>query len=377
MGCRGEWEAGVADLKALHRLGQAMWIDYIRRSFMTSGQLDQWIKRGVRGMTSNPTIFDKAIAASDDYDASLRRQVGAGMSLPARYEALALEDIRLAADSVRPIYDESEGADGYVSLEVRPALSNDTQGTLTEARRLFAMLARPNVLIKVPATHEGIPAVKQLISEGININITLMFSLAHYRDVSEAYLSGLEARAAAGMELRHVASVASFFVSRVDSVVDQRLERIGERELRGKIAVANSKLTYEVFRRTFSGSRWDRLEDLGAMKQRVLWASTSTKTPAYPDTLYVDNLIGPDTVNTAPLETIEAFLDHGRLEKTIDDGLAEAHRQIGRLAEIGVDLDEITEQPQIDGVKAFAASFDSLLSSIEKKQRALVSPERA
>jgi len=377
MGCRGGWEAGVADLKALHRLGQAMWIDYIRRSFMTSGQLDQWIKRGVRGMTSNPTIFDKAIAASDDYDASLRRQVGAGMSLPARYEALALEDIRLAADSLRPIYDESEGADGYVSLEVRPALSNDTQGTLTEARRLFAMLARPNVLIKVPATHEGIPAVKQLISEGININITLMFSLAHYRDVSEAYLSGLEARAAAGMELRHVASVASFFVSRVDSVVDQRLERIGERELRGKIAVANSKLTYEVFRRTFSGSRWDRLEDLGAMKQRVLWASTSTKNPAYPDTLYVDNLIGPDTVNTAPLETIEAFLDHGRLEKTIDDGLAEAHRQIGRLAEIGVDLDEITEQLQIDGVKAFAASFDSLLSSIEKKQRALVSRERA
>lgn len=377
MGCRGGWEAGVADLKALHRLGQAMWIDYIRRSFMTSGQLDQWIKRGVRGMTSNPTIFDKAIAASDDYDASLRRQVGAGMSLPARYEDLALEDIRLAADSLRPIYDESEGADGYVSLEVRPALSNDTQGTLTEARRLFAMLARPNVLIKVPATHEGIPAVKQLISEGININITLMFSLAHYRDVSEAYLSGLEARAAAGMELRHVASVASFFVSRVDSVVDQRLERIGERELRGKIAVANSKLTYEVFRRTFSGSRWDRLEDLGAMKQRVLWASTSTKNPAYPDTLYVDNLIGPDTVNTAPLETIEAFLDHGRLEKTIDDGLAEAHRQIGRLAEIGVDLDEITEQLQIDGVKAFAASFDSLLSSIEKKQRALVSPERA
>ena len=367
----------MADLKALHRLGQAMWIDYIRRSFMTSGQLDQWIKRGVRGMTSNPTIFDKAIASSDDYDASLRRQVGAGMSLPARYEDLALEDIRLAADSLRPIYDESEGADGYVSLEVRPALSNDTQGTLTEARRLFAMLARPNVLIKVPATHEGIPAVKQLISEGININITLMFSLAHYRDVSEAYLSGLEARAAAGMELRHVASVASFFVSRVDSVVDQRLERIGERELRGKIAVANSKLTYEVFRRTFSGSRWDRLEDLGAMKQRVLWASTSTKNPAYPDTLYVDNLIGPDTVNTAPLETIEAFLDHGRLEKTIDDGLAEAHRQIGRLAEIGVDLDEITEQLQIDGVKAFAASFDSLLSSIEKKQRALVSPERA
>jgi len=367
----------VADLKALHRLGQAMWIDYIRRSFITSGQLDQWIKRGVRGMTSNPTIFDKAIAASEDYDASLRRQVEAGMSLTARYEDLALEDIRLAADSLRPVYDESDGADGYVSLEVRPALSNDTQGTLTEARRLFATLARPNVLIKVPATPEGIPAVKQLISEGININITLMFSLSHYRDVSEAYLSGLEDRAAAGMDLRHVASVASFFVSRVDTAVDQQLERIGERDLQGKIAVANSKLAYELFRRTFSGSRWDRLENLGAMKQRVLWASTSTKNPAYPDTLYVDNLIGPDTVNTAPLETIEAFLDHGRLEKTIDDGLADAHRQIGRLGEIGVDLDEITQQLQIDGVKAFAASFDSLLSSIEKKQRALASPERA
>ena len=367
----------MADLKALHGLGQAMWIDYIRRSFMTSGQLDQWINRGVRGMTSNPTIFDKAIAASEDYDASLRRQVEAGITLTARYEDLALEDIRLAADSLRPVYEASDGADGYVSLEVRPELSNDTQGTLAEARRLFATLARPNVLIKVPATPEGIPAVEKLIGEGININITLMFSLSHYRDVSEAYLSGLEARAAAGMDLRHVASVASFFVSRVDSAVDKRLERIGEGELQGKTAVANSKLAYELFQRTFSGPRWDRLESLGAMKQRVLWASTSTKNPAYPDTLYVDNLIGPDTINTAPLETIEAFLDHGRLEKTIDDGLADAHRQIGRLGEIGVDLDEITQQLQIDGVKAFAASFDSLLSSIEKKQRALASPQTA
>jgi transaldolase len=354
-----------------------MWIDYIRRSFMTSGRMDDWVGRGVRGMTSNPTIFDKAIAESDDYDADLRQVASAGLATDQAYEALALQDIRLAADRLRRVYEESEGADGFVSLEVRPSLAHNTRDTLHEARRLFGSLGRPNVLIKVPGTPEGIPAVRQLIQEGININITLMFSLSHYRDVSEAYLSGLEARAAAGQDVSRIASVASFFVSRVDTYVDRVLEERGVSELQGEIAVANAKLAYELFVRTFSGSRWQHLEALGARKQRVLWASTSTKDPRYPDTLYVDNLIGPDTVNTAPLATIEAYLDHGRLERTVDRDLQEAHRKIDRLGELGVDLDEITERLQVDGVKAFAGSFDSLLSSIEAKQKTLAQAERA
>lgn len=354
-----------------------MWIDYIRRSFMTSGEMNKWIERGVRGMTSNPTIFDKAIAASDDYDADLRRHAEAGMAAEDVYETLVFEDIRLAADRLGSVYDESEGADGFVSLEVRPTLANKTQETLTEARRLFSSLARPNVLIKVPGTPEGIPAVQQLIREGINVNITLMFSLSHYRDVSEAYLAGLEARAAAGLDVRHVASVASFFVSRVDTAVDRALQQLGVSELQGEIAVANAKLAYELFRQTFAGPRWEHLESLGARKQRVLWASTGTKDPRYADTLYVDNLIGPDTVNTAPLDTIGAFLDHGLLEATVDTGWQEAHQKVERLGELGVDLDGVTDTLQVDGVNAFTNSFQSLVSSIEIKRKLFAHAQQA
>jgi transaldolase len=367
----------VADLRALHSLGTSMWIDYIRRAFMTTGEMDKWLERGIRGMTSNPTIFDKAIADSDDYDADLRTHAVAGMATEQVYEALAKEDIGLAADRLRRVYDDSEGGDGFVSLEVRPSLANKTQETLVEARRLFKSLGRPNVLIKVPATPEGIPAVRQLISEGVNVNITLMFSLAHYRDVSEAYIAGLEARAGASLDVSKVASVASFFVSRVDTTVDRALEQLGVSELQGEIAVANSKLAYELFRQTFSGSRWERLEKLGAKKQRVLWASTSTKNPRYSDTLYVDNLIGPDTVNTAPLKTIEAYIDHGRLETSVNAGLDEAHNKVARLGQLGVDLDAVTDKLQVDGVKAFADSFESLLSSIEDKRKLFVQTEKA
>lgn len=367
----------MADLNTLHSLGTSMWIDYIRRSFMISGEMEEWIGRGIRGMTSNPTIFDKAIADSDDYDADLRQHAEPGISTEQIYEALALKDIRLAADRLRSVYDESEGADGFVSLEVRPSLANDTRGTLAEARRLFSSLARPNVLIKVPGTPEGIPAVKQLIREGINVNITLMFSLSHYRDVSEAYLAGLEARAAAGLDVRRVASVASFFVSRVDTAVDRALEHLGVSELQGEIAVANAKLAYELFSQTFSGPRWEDLEKLGARKQRVLWASTSTKNPRYADTLYVDNLIGPDTVNTAPLDTIEAYLDHGLVEATVDTGWQEAHQKVERLGQLGVDLEEVTDRLQVEGVEAFANSFKSLVSSIETKRKQFAQAQRA
>jgi len=293
------------------------------------------------------------------------------------YETLVFEDIRLAADRLGSVYDESEGADGFVSLEVRPTLANKTQETLTEARRLFSSLARPNVLIKVPGTPEGIPAVQQLIREGINVNITLMFSLSHYRDVSEAYLAGLEARAAAGLDVRHVASVASFFVSRVDTAVDRALQQLGVSELQGEIAVANAKLAYELFRQTFAGPRWEHLESLGARKQRVLWASTGTKDPRYADTLYVDNLIGPDTVNTAPLDTIGAFLDHGLLEATVDTGWQEAHQKVERLGELGVDLDGVTDTLQVDGVNAFTNSFQSLVSSIEIKRKLFAHAQKA
>jgi transaldolase len=376
-GIRGGKEVGTADLTTLYSLGTSMWIDYIRRSFMTSGEMDGWLDRGIRGMTSNPTIFDKAIADSDDYDADLRAGAAAAMSAEQAYEALALQDIRLAADRLRRVHEESQGADGFVSLEVRPSLANNTQGTLVEARRLLGTLARPNVLIKVPGTPEGILAVKQLISEGININITLMFSLGHYRHVSEAYLSGLEARVAAGQDVSRVASVASFFVSRVDTAVDRELEKREVSDLQGEIAVANAKLAYELFLQTFSGDRWEYLEKHGAKKQRVLWASTSTKNSRYSDTLYVDNLIGPDTVNTATLSTIEAYLDHGRLETTANARLEEAHQKVDRLSELGIDLDEVTDKLQVDGVKAFSDSFESLLSSVERKRKLFVQAEKA
>ena len=362
----------MTKLEQLANLGQSIWLDFIRRSLITSGELQFLVDDGLRGMTSNPTIFDKAISGSSDYDEALRPWAASGSPVLEIYEALAIDDIRSAAGVLRPVYDRTNRADGYVSLEVSPKLAHDTAGTIAEARRLFATLDRPNVMIKVPATSAGIPAIATLIGEGLNINITLIFSLTQYQAVTEAYIAGLEKRAAAGGDLSHVASVASFFLSRIDTAVDRQLDALSSppsniQPLKGKTAIASAKTAYVLFRQIFVGKRWKRLAALGARVQRPLWASTSTKNPAYPDTLYVDNLIGPHTVNTVPPETIAAFRDHGTVALTLEAGVDEARAQIARLAEVGVDLGAVTQKLQDDGVAAFAQSFDSLLASIGQK----------
>ncbi len=356
-------------------LGQAVWLDYIRRSFITQGELQSAIDAGVRGVTSNPTIFDKAIAGSADYDADLRQLVNEGKSVEEIYEDLVLEDIGRTADLLRPLYDATGGADGYVSLEVSPTLAHDTQETIAEGRRLFAALGRPNVMIKVPATPEGIPAVSTLIGEGINVNVTLLFSIAHYEAVAEAYMSGLETLSASGGDLGRVASVASFFVSRVDGAVDRELEGYGITDLQGKAAIANARAAYARFREIFSGARWEELAGQGARLQRPLWASTGAKNPLHPDTMYVDTLIGPDTVNTMPPATLQALLDHATVAPTLEPGI-EAHAQLERLAEAGVDLEATTQKLQDDGVASFAESFESLMESIADKREKLLEERR-
>ena len=362
----------MSKLHKLAHLGQAIWFDYIRRSFIASGELQKLVDQGVRGVTSNPSIFEKAIAGSADYDKDLRPLVEAGKSVEEIYETLALDDIGRAADILRPLYDETDGVDGYVSLEVSPTLAHDTDGTIADARRLFAVLGRPNVMIKVPATPAGVPAIEKLIGEGININVTLIFSSAQYEAVAEAYLAGLEKLAASGGDVGSVASVASFFVSRVDVAIDRILEQIGERQLLGRIAIANAKVAYARFHELFAGKRWEKLAAQGARVQRPLWASTGTKDPAYPDTLYMDGLIGRDTVNTVPPVTLQAFLDHGRVAASIETGVDEARDQLTRLAELGIDLDTVTQELQDEGVDKFAKSFESLMGSIaEKRQRLL------
>jgi len=366
----------MTKLEQLAELGQAVWLDFIRRSLITSGKLQALVDEGLRGMTSNPTIFEQAIAGSDDYDQDLRRLVAGTRSVMEIYEALAMDDIRRAADVLRPVYNASDGIDGYVSLEVNPQLAHDTEGTVAEARRLFAALGRPNVMIKVPSTPAGIPAIRTLIGDGVNVNITLIFSLDHYRAVTEAYISGLEDLAAGGDTLSQVASVASFFVSRIDTAVDQALDRrAGDAQsptskaqsLKGRIAIASAKAAYALFGEIFAGERWERLVAQGARVQRPLWASTSTKNPAYPDTMYVDTLIGPHTVNTLPPATLDAFRDHGTVALTLETGPDEARAQLARLADLDIDLDATTQKLQDDGVAAFAKSFDSLLSSIGEK----------
>ncbi len=357
-------------VQELAGLGQSIWFDYIRREFLLSGEFQDLIDAGVTGVTSNPAIFAAAIAGSADYDRSLEALSRAGKSTMAIYETLAIEDIQNAADLLRPVYERTHGEDGYVSLEVSPTLADDTTATIVEARRLRATVNRPNVMIKVPATPAGIPAIEMLISEGININVTLMFSLAHYEAVAQAYILGLDKLAAAGGDLSKVASVASFFLSRIDAKVDDRLETIGSpkaRALLGKTAIANAKVTYQRFRETFSGSRWRQLAGRGARVQRVLWASTSTKNPAYLDTMYVDELIGPDTVNTVPPETLQAFFDHGRVAITVTKQVEEAQDQLDQLATLGIDLEAVTEQLQVEGVKKFVTPFESLLENIAGK----------
>ena len=362
----------MTKLHELAELGQSIWLDYISRSLIASGELQKLVDQGLRGVTSNPSIFEQAIAGSADYDEDLNRLVSDGKSVAEIYEDLAMADIRSAADILRPVYEKSGGADGYVSLEVNPALAHDTGATIAEARRLFASLERPNVLIKVPATPAGIPAIEALIGEGVNINVTLIFSLEQYEAVATAYIAGLEKLALVGGDVGRVASVASFFISRVDTAVDKALEEIGNTEIQGKIAIDNAKIAYGRFREIFSSKRWEKLATGTARVQRPLWASTSSKNPAYPDTLYVDNLIGPDTVNTLPPATLEDFLDHGKVAATVETDVDGARMRIAELAELGIDLDAITNKVLDDGVKSFAKSFDALLGSITEKQEKLL-----
>ena len=362
----------MTKLQRLARLGQAIWLDYIERSLMTSGELQSLIDAGIQGMTSNPTIFQKAIASGEEYATDLSRLAREGRSSLEIYEKLVLDDIGRAADQLRPVFERTDGLDGYVSLEVSPALAHDTQGTIAEAKRFFSQLARPNILIKVPATSAGVPAIETLIREGVNVNVTLIFSLGHYEAVAEAYIRGLEKRLIDGEDLSHVASVASVFVSRLDTAVDRALEEIGEKSLQGKIAVANAKTVYARFKALFAGARWQRLARAGARVQRPLWASTGTKNPDYPDTLYVDSLIGPNTVNTLPPATLAAVRDHGAAAPTVEEGLDEARAQLARLADLGIDLDAITQELQDMGVKSFSDSFESLMATIEATRRELL-----
>jgi len=362
----------MTKLNQIAELGQAIWLDFIRRSFSTSGELSILVDQGLRGVTSNPSIFEKAIAGSDDYDADMGELVAAGKADSEIYEALTMDDIRLAADILRPVYEATDGQDGYVSLEVNPALAHDPDGTLREAERLFEALDRPNAMIKIPATPAGILAIEAAISKGININVTLIFSVKHYQAAAWAYIAGLEKYRAGGGEVARVASVASFFVSRVDTAVDKLLDGLeGGAHLRGRAAIANAKIGYQHYKRIFSSERWGELAASGARVQRPLWASTSTKNPAYPDTLYVDELIGPDTVNTLPPETLDAFLDHGNVAATLESELDQAHAHLEQLNRLGIDLDAVTQTLQDDGVTAFARSFEGLMSSILAKRIAL------
>ena len=366
----------MSKLQNLADLGQSIWLDYIRRQMLDSGELSQLREMGVCGLTSNPSIFEKAIAQSDDYDDELRLLAAEGKSPKEIYEALAIDDIQRAADEFHSLFLQTEGRDGYVSLEADPNLAYDTEGTLEEARRLFEAVDRPNVYIKVPATPEGVPAIEQLISEGININVTLLFAVGMYEKVAEAYMRGLERLAERGGDLSKVSSVASFFVSRVDTKVDARLDEKGVQEIRGKIGIANAKMAYRRFQELFGTDRWEKLAEQGARVQRPLWGSTSTKDPAYPDTLYVDSLIGPDTVNTVPLETLEAFMDHGTVERTVDRDVEAAQAHLEQLEEIGISLDDVTDELLEEGAAKFSKAFNSLMESIDDERARILGKGR-
>jgi transaldolase len=369
----------------LHELfdqqGQSPWIDNLKRSFLTGGRLAELVGVGVRGVTSNPTIFAKAIEGGDDYDDQFR-SLTSRMAVDDAYWELVIDDITKALAVLRPLYDSSGGTDGFVSLEVAPALAHDTSASIEAARTLHSRIEAPNLFVKIPATAEGVPAIRQMISEGRSINVTLIFSLERYGEVIEAYLSGLEALAATeGVDLSRVASVASFFVSRVDTEVDRRLETVADQAagdgaqsalaLRGKAAVAQAKLAYQLFQERFSGARWEALAARGAQVQRPLWASTSTKNPHYADLLYVNSLVGPDTVNTMPDATLDDFLDHGVVERTVDKGLGEAKQILDDLGSVGVDMADVAQRLEDEGVAAFAKSFDELVQRLTEKANAL------
>ncbi|MBI2852886.1 MAG: bifunctional transaldolase/phosoglucose isomerase [Chloroflexi bacterium] len=368
-------------IRLANRLGQGIWLDYIRRGLNKSGELRQLIDLGLSGLTANPTIMEKAIVGSTDYNDALSSLAREGKSPQEIYETLAVEDIRSAADMILPTYEQTKGADGYPCLEISPLVANDTEKTIEEARRLFRAIARPNVMVKVPATSEGIPAIRQLISEGVNVNVTLIFSLDYYEQVMEAYIAGLEDLVRKGGDLASVASVASFFLSRIDTAVDSLLEeqikqgRDDLKPLLGKAAIASAKAAYRRFKKTFDGERFVRLRELGARAQRVLWASTGTKNPHYSDLMYVETLIGADTVNTSPLATLYAFLDHGKVAPTLEQDGAEAEATLGKLAAAGIDMKKVTDKLLDDGVKSFSDAYNSLMKGIEEKKTRLAPAE--
>ena len=361
-------------LHQLSKLGQSVWIDYLSRDMLRSGELARLMEEdAVVGVTSNPTIFQKALSAGDAYDEQLREALDEERDPKELFIRLAARDVGDACDVLRPVWDEGAGRDGYVSIEVDPTLAYDTEATTAQAARLHALIDRPNLLVKIPATKPGLPAIEDMIAKGKSINVTLIFSLERYVEVAEAYIRGLERLVAAGGHPTKVASVASFFVSRVDTEADRRLDEIGgHHELEGKLAVANAKLAYQRYKRLFAGERWEFLAGKGATPQRCLWASTSTKNPEYPDTLYVDELIGPETVNTMPEETIRAFQDHGTVAPTLEEGIDEAEAVFEQIAAAGVDYDDVSETLEREGVDKFADSFAELLDGIRAKSGEVV-----
>ncbi|WP_337866828.1 bifunctional transaldolase/phosoglucose isomerase [Ignavibacterium sp.] len=354
-------------LNQLASLGQSIWYDYIRRQFITGGELQSLIDKGLRGVTSNPSIFEKAIAGSSDYDEDIKNLISQNLSVEEIYEKLVIKDIQLAASLMLPVYYKTDSLDGYVSFEVSPKLAHDTQATIDEAKRLYKLIDRKNVMIKVPATQEGLPTITELIGSGINVNVTLIFSIENYKQVAEAYIQGLELLSARGGKLSAVSSVASFFISRIDSAVDKELDKIGQEELKGKTAIANAKLAYKVFEKIYHTERWKSLLKRGAKVQRLLWASTGVKNPLFPDTLYVDGLIGKQTVNTVPPITFNDFLNHGSLIVTIDENIEEAVELLNKIRELGIDVNAITEKLQLEGLELFSISFRNLIEAIRSK----------
>ncbi|HVO58684.1 MAG TPA: transaldolase [Dongiaceae bacterium] len=369
---------GGNPLQGLLAYGQSPWLDFIRRNILLNGDLKKMIANdGLRGMTSNPAIFEKAITGSDDYADLLGAPDAKKLNAKGLYEQIAIRDVQTAADIFRGVYDESKGRDGYVSLEVSPTLANDTQGTLEEARRLWKAVNRENLMVKVPATKEGIPAIRQLLEEGININITLLFAQSAYEQVAEAYIAALEARVAKGQDVSRIASVASFFVSRIDTLIDSQLEAKLKSEsdpgkkalyegVLGKVAIANARRTYAKYQELFGGARWKALAAKGAQTQRLLWASTSTKNPKYRDVIYVEELIGADTVDTIPPATFDAFRDHGKLRNSLTEDLAGANKTMADLEAAGISMAQVTDKLLADGVKLFADAFAQLIAAVDK-----------
>jgi transaldolase len=365
-------------LLKLQSFGQSIWMDFIQRQIIRSGKLKKLIEEdGLRGVTSNPAIFEEAIGETDDYGEAIAELARQGKETREIYESLAIADIQGAADLFRPTYDRMGGRDGFVSLEVNPHLAHDTQGTIAEARRLWASVGRPNIFIKVPGTREGLPAIRQLIGEGINVNVTLLFGLPRYREVTGAYIGGLKDRLAGGKEIGSVASVASFFLSRIDVLVDPLLERrmkegsgqaAAAKNLRGKVAVASAKIAYRMYREIFKDGSFGDLAGRGARPQRVLWASTSTKNPEYSDVKYVEPLIGPETVNTLPLKTIDAYRDHGNPAPRLEEDVEESRKDLAQLADLGMNIDQLTQQLEDEGVEKFNRPYDKLMKGIEKKR---------